>query len=79
MFHAFIEGLQKKKKKKWNNQNGGGFSLGFDCADKRYTPKPEVSIENENVKVLCNMKVQTENVIEHSQQDIVVFNKEIRV
>lgn len=56
MFHACIEGLKKNR----TSQNGGGFLFGFDFVDKRYDPKPEVSIENEKVKVLWNMKFQTE-------------------
>ena len=50
----------------------------LEHADKWYDHEPSTVIENEEVKVLWDMKIQTDAKIEHSKPDIVVFEKRSR-
>ena len=42
---------------------------------KWYEHIPEGAVENEEVKVLCDINVQCENVIEAERQDIILIGK----
>ena len=46
--------------------------------EKWYDHRPEKVTENEKVKILWDMKIQTDKILEHSRPDIVVFEKEKR-
>lgn len=50
----------------------------MEHAEKWYEHKPEGVIENENVKMLWDMKIQTDREIEHSRPDILTLNKKDR-
>ena len=50
----------------------------MDYAEKWYEHKPESVGENENTKILWDMKIQTDKKIEHSRPDIVILNKKER-
>lgn len=50
----------------------------LEHADKWYDLEPSTVIENEDVKMLWDMKIQTDTKIEHSKHDIVVFEKKSR-
>ena len=43
-----------------------------------YEHKPVAVSENENVKVLWDMRIQTDNVIEHSRPDLILLDKKDR-
>ena len=47
----------------------------MDHAEKWYDHKPPNVIENEDVKILGDMKMQTDHVIKHSRPAIVVHEK----
>ena len=46
--------------------------------EKWYDHRPEKVTENEKVKILWDMKIQTDKILEHSRPDIVVFEREKR-
>ena len=48
---------------------------GFDCKEKWYEHEPEGAIENENVKILWDINIQCDNVIEARRPDIVIVEK----
>ena len=50
----------------------------LDHAEKWYDHKPLMMIEDEDVKILWEMKKQTDHMIEHSMPDIVVFERKQR-
>ena len=52
------------------------FSL--PCKDKWYDHAPEGVMENDQVKVLWDFRVQTDHHLEHNRPDIVVLEKEER-
>ena len=43
--------------------------------EKWYGHKVEKVIETDEIKILCDMQIQTDKVIENSRRDIVLFNK----
>ena len=45
------------------------------CTDKWYQHSPEPVAENEEVKILWDLMIQTDRVIEHRRPDIVVVEK----
>ena len=54
--------------RKWN----------IEHAEKWYDHEPPYVVENDEVKLLWDMKIQTDIKIEHSKPDIVVFEKKSR-
>ena len=62
----------KKKKKKKKKKNG------LEHTEKWYEHVPEGVVENEEVKVLWDINVQCDNVIEASRPDIIVIDKKER-
>ena len=50
----------------------------LEHVEKWYDHRPEKVTENEKVKILWDMKIQTDKILEHSRPDIVVFEKEKR-
>ena len=52
------------------------FSL--PCKDKWYDHAPEGVMENDQVKVLWDFRVETDHDLEHERPDIVVLEKEER-
>ena len=46
--------------------------------EKWYDHHPEKVTENEKVKILWDMKIQSDKILEHSRPDIIVFEKEKR-
>lgn len=49
--------------------------FGLEHGEKWYDHKPKTVLENENVKILWDMKIQTDKVLAHNRPDIVVFEK----
>ena len=47
----------------------------LDRSDKWYEHSPEGSVENENVKLLWDMNIQRDNIIEARRPDIVLVEK----
>ena len=45
------------------------------CKDKWYDHDPEGVIENDQVKVLWDFRIQTDHQIEHNRPDVVVLDK----
>ena len=45
------------------------------CKDKWYDHEPEGVIENDQVKVLWDFRIQTDHQIEHNRPDVVVLDK----
>ena len=76
---------KKKEYKIWRQDKVGQaihwklcqtFSL--PCKDKWYDHAPEGVMENGQVKVLWDFRVQTDHLLEHNRPDIVVLEKEER-
>ena len=51
----------------------------LEHAEKWYDHRPQVTVENDKVKILWDMKIQTDKVLEHSRPDIVVLEKDQRI
>ena len=51
----------------------------LEHAEKWYDHRPQVTVENDKVKTLWDMKIQTDKVLEHSRPDIVVLEKDQRI
>ena len=51
----------------------------FEAGDKWYEHKPESVLENEDYKILWDLSIQTDNVIEASRQDLVLVHKKERI
>jgi len=52
---------------------------GLEHNEKWYEHKPQTVLENENVKILWDMKLQTDKVLAHNRPDIVVLEKKERL
>ena len=50
----------------------------FQSGDKWYEHNPEKVIENENVNLLWDFRIQTDHVLEHNRPDIVILLKKER-
>jgi len=50
----------------------------LDHAEKWYEHRPDTVTENDKVKLIWDMKIQTDKVIEHSRPDIILMNKNTR-
>ena len=48
----------------------------LEHAGNWYDHSPQMMFENEKVKILWDMRIQTDKVMEHFRQDIVVLEKE---
>ena len=48
---------------------------GLDHSERWYDHRPDAITENESVKLLWDMQIQTDKVLEHSRPDIVLMNK----
>ena len=51
----------------------------LEHAEKWYDHRPQVTVENDKVKILWDMKIQTDKVLEHSRPDILVLDKDQRI
>ena len=51
----------------------------LEHAEKWYGHSPQVTIENDMVEILWDMKIQTDKVLEHSRPDILVLEKDTRI
>ena len=51
----------------------------LDCKEKRYEHVPDGEVENEKVKLLWDVNIQCDNVIEARRPDIVVVDKKEHV
>ena len=50
--------------------------MNLEHADKRYEHRnPQKVSENEKVKILWDMKIQTDKIMDHSRPDIVLLKK----
>ena len=47
----------------------------FDCSEKWYEHEIEKVLENDDVKILWDFKIQTDKVLEHSRPDITIHKK----
>ena len=47
----------------------------FDYSEKWYDHKTEKVLENDDVKILMDFKIQTDKVLEHSRPDITIHKK----
>ena len=72
--------LSQKEYKTWRHDKVAvilhwklGMKLEFEVGEKWYDHKAESVLENEEIKILWNIKVQTDKVLEHSRHDIFVF------
>ena len=50
----------------------------LDCMEKWYEHVPEGVVENEEMKLLCDVNIQCDNVIEARRPDIDVVDKNTR-
>ena len=48
---------------------------GLDHADKWYEHRPETVVENEEIKLLWDMRIQTDKVLKHNKPDILLMDK----
>ena len=48
----------------------------LEHAEKWYDNSPQVTVENDKVKILWDMKIQTDRVLEHSRPDILLLEKD---
>ena len=48
---------------------------GLDHSERWYEHRPDAVTENESVKLLWDMQIQTDKVLEHSRPDIVLMDK----
>ena len=48
---------------------------GLDHADKWYDHRPEAVVENEEIKSLWDMRIQTDKTLKHNKQDILLMDK----
>ena len=51
----------------------------FEAGDKWYEHEAESVLENEDYKILWDLSIQTDNVIEASRQDLVLVHKKERI
>ena len=55
-----------------------GKDNGLDHSERWYDHRPDAITENESVKLLWDMQIQTDKVLEHSRPDIVLTDKDKR-
>ena len=48
---------------------------GLEHSEKRYEHDPEGAVENEEIKVLCDINIQCDNLIETRRPDLIVIDK----
>ena len=48
---------------------------GLDHADKWYEHRPEAVVENEEIKLLWDMRIQTDKTLTHDKPDILLMDK----
>ena len=53
--------------------------FGFEVAEKWYDHNAEQVLERGEIKILWDMKLHTDKVLEHSHLDIIVIDKKDRV
>ena len=46
---------------------------GLDHADKWYDHRPEAVVENEEIKLLWDMRIQTDKILKHNKPDILLI------
>ena len=51
----------------------------FEAGDKWYEHEPEIALEDEGYKILCDFSFQTDHVIEARRPDLVVVDKKERI
>ena len=74
--------LAQREYKMWRHDKVGQVihwklcqKFNIPCKDKWYDHDPEGVIENDQVKVLWDFRIQTDHQIEHSRSDVVVLDK----
>ena len=51
----------------------------LEHAEKWYDHSPQVTVENDKVEIIWDMKIQTDKVLKHSRPDILVLEKDQRI
>ncbi|XP_068707395.1 uncharacterized protein [Montipora foliosa] len=74
--------LAQREYKMWRHDKVGQVihwkfcqKFNIPCKDKWYVHDPEGVIENDQVKVLWDFRIQTDHQIEHNRPDVVVLDK----
>ena len=74
--------LAQREYKMWRHDKVGQVihwklcqKFNIPCKDKWYDHDPEGVIENDQVKVLWDLRIQTDHQIEHNRPDVVVLDK----
>ena len=76
--------LAQREYKMWRHDKVGQVihwklcqKFNIPCKDKWYDHDPEGVIENDQVKVLWDFRIQTDHQIEHNRPDVVVLDRKI--